>query len=290
MKNKKTVFMTGGTGFIGREVVKVFSQTGKYQLIVLTRQDIHSSDESVKFVKGDILDKNSFQNHIKSSEIVLHIAGLSMGDEGMIKKINIEGTKNLIDLSSGKKFIFISSENVLYSNQGAYGESKKICEKLVQKIEDHLILRISVVYGRGDNTRLGSIVNWCKRWPIIFIPGDGNGLIQPIFVNDVAGFILKSLDKNKKGTFVLAGPTIVSINEFIKNVGELLGKRIFIVHIPLSPIYVLVKFIEMFFKKPIVRGYQLKNLNSKRIYEVNETFNEFEYFPTTLNDGLRKTL
>ena len=287
---KKKIFITGGTGFIGRKVVSIFAQTGKYELIILTRQDIFSDNESVRFVKGDILDKNSFQTHIKDSEIVLHIAGLSTGNEERIKKINVEGTRNVVDLSFGKRFIFISTENVLYSDQGAYGESKKVCERLVEKIENHLILRVSVVYGKGDKTRLGSVINWCKRWPIIFIPGNGNGLIQPIFVSDVAGFILKALDKKKEGTFVLAGPTRVSINDFIKQTGELLGKRIFIVHLPLFPIYSFVKFIEVLFKNPFIRGYQLKNLNSKRVYEVNEIFKEFEYFPINLNDGLKKTL
>ena len=287
---KKKIFITGGTGFIGRKVVSIFAQTGKYELIILTRQDIFSDNESVGFVKGDILDKNSFQTHIKDSEIVLHIAGLSTGNEEMIKRINVEGTRNVVDLSLGKRFIFISTENVLYSDQGAYGESKKVCERLVEKIENHLILRVSVVYGKGDKTRLGSVINWCKRWPIIFIPGNGNGLIQPIFVSDVAGFILKALDKKKEGTFVLAGPTRVSINDFIKQTGELLGKRIFIVHLPLFPIYSFVKFIEVLFKNPFIRGYQLKNLNSKRVYEVNEIFKEFEYFPINLNDGLKKTL
>ena len=287
---KKKIFITGGTGFIGRKVVSIFAQTGKYELIILTRQDIFSDNESVRFVKGDILDKNSFQTHIKDSEIVLHIAGLSTGNEERIKKINVEGTRNVVDLSFGKRFIFISTENVLYSDQGAYGESKKVCERLVEKIENHLILRVSVVYGKGDKTRLGSVINWCKKWPIIFIPGNGNGLIQPIFVSDVAGFILKALDKKKEGTFVLAGPTRVSINDFIKQTGELLGKRIFIVHLPLFPIYSFVKFIEVLFKNPFIRGYQLKNLNSKRVYEVNEIFKEFEYFPINLNDGLKKTL
>lgn len=287
---KKKIFITGGTGFIGREVVRIFEQTGRYKLIILTRKALNSDDKNIEFVIGNILDLNSFKNHVNCSDIVIHMAGVSIGKDGNIWKVNVEGTKNIIELCKDKKLIFISSENVLYSEQSAYGKSKKICETLVRNINDHLILRVTVAYGKHDNARLGRVINWCKNRSVIFIPGNGKSLMQPIFVNDVARFILNAVEKDKKGTFLLAGSSRVSLNEFINHVGLILNKKIIKIHVPLFLLFPLVKINETLLENPFVRWSQLRNLNTDRAYNINKTIEEFGYTPLTTQEGLLRTL
>lgn len=287
---QKKVFITGGTGFLGRAVVELLAKTGGYYLMVLTRKKIKSNDNNIKFVIGDILEKNSFQRYTREADIILHMAAISIGDDKTIWNVNVNGTKNIIELCKNKKLIFISSENVLYNNQSIYGESKKICENLVKNIKDHLILRITVAYGKHDKARLGRIINWCRDWPVIFIPGNGKSLMQPIFVNDVAGFILNAIEKDKKGTFLLAGNSMISLNEFINQVGLILNKKIIMVHIPLFLLFPLVKINEILLKNPFVRWSQLRNLNTKRVYNIIKTIEEFDYTPHTIKESFQRIL
>jgi len=286
----KKIFVTGGTGFLGKEIVKKLAQIKDYKLTVLTRRNIVSSNKNIQFVDGDILDKKSFEKYIVESDIILHIAGIGSGSRNMIWKTNVDGTKNVLDLSSGKKFILISSETVLYKNQGVYGESKKACEELVKKSNNHLILRITVAYGKQDNGRLGRIIELCKRYPLIIIPGNGKSLMQPIYIEDVATFILSAIKEDKEGAFILAGKSKISMNEFVEHVEDILDKKIIKMHIPLFLVYPLVKINEIFLTNPVVRWSQIKNLNTNRVYNLEDTIKELNHLPLTVHEGLLKTL
>lgn len=286
----KKIFVTGGSGFIGKEVVRVLADTNKYELIVLTRKVLHTHLKRVESVKGDILDKDSFRKYIDKSDIILHIAGIVVGSEEDIRKVNIEGTKNIIEIGQKKKLIFISSENVLYNNQSMYGESKKVCEKLVQKVKDSLILRISAVYGKYEKKNLGKIINWCKKFPFIFIPGNGKSLMQPIFVNDVAMFITNAIKKNKKGIFIIAGPSKISLNEFIDLIAKILNKKIVKIHLSLALIYPFIKINEILLRKPLIKWSQVINLNTNRIYNMSKTIQKLGHSPVSVEEGLSKIL
>ena len=286
----KKIFVTGGTGFLGKEIVKKLAQIKDYKLTVLTRRNIVSSNKNIQFVDGDILDKKSFEKYIVESDIILHIAGIGSGSRNMIWKTNVDGTKNVLDLSSGKKFILISSETVLYKNQGVYGESKNACEELVKKSNNHLILRVTVAYGKHDNSRLGRIIGLCKRYPLVIIPGNGKNLMQPIYIEDVATFILSAIKKDKNGIFILAGKSEISMNEFVEHVGDILDKKIIKIHIPLFLVYPLVKINEIFLTNPVVRWSQIRNLNTNRVYNIEDTIKELNHSPLTVHEGLLKTL
>ena len=287
-KSIKTVLVTGGTGFIGGNFVSIISKRYKTRLFV--RRLLQVKDCEI-FV-GDILNKDDVGKAMKNIDCVVHLAAMVLGNEHDIYNFNTVSTQLLVDSAiknKVNKFIFLSSENVLWENQSAYGRSKKKCEELVRNVDNHLILRSSVVYGKQNSVVLGKVINIAKNKKIMLIPGNGESLMQPIFVADVSNYLLKGLELDIKGTHLIAGEK-TSLNNFINLVCKLLQVKRIKIRIPLLFMKMAVKIFEIFMDNPPLKYSQLINLNTDRVYDTFGSCDVFKHRPLNLEEGLRKTL
>ena len=117
------IFITGGTGFIGRYTVELLTKTN-HQLVLLTRKTSNTSflnklsNKNITIVEGDLTDIQSLLNGMKGCDAVINIAALYTlwePNKKIYSKINIEGTKNVMEcsLKSGiKKIVHISTMGV----------------------------------------------------------------------------------------------------------------------------------------------------------------------------------
>ena len=109
-----TVAVTGASGHIGINILALLLDKG-YQVRVLVHKNAKAFETfDVTPIQGDILDKKSLVECIDGAEIVIHLAGKVTIDKKSEEalKINVEGTRNLLEVSrelSVKKFIFFSS-------------------------------------------------------------------------------------------------------------------------------------------------------------------------------------
>jgi dihydroflavonol-4-reductase len=169
------ILVTGGTGFIGSHLVEALVARGR-RLRCLVRNDNDITDLiklGVEISYGDLLDKQSLEQALKAINIVYHLAAVGRcQDPSVFHKVNVEGTKNLLDACLGKKlrrFIHFSSDRVIESIHDGelidentkcspvspYGKSKYDSELLVleyfQKYKlSVVIIRPSMVYGPRD--------------------------------------------------------------------------------------------------------------------------------------------
>ena len=94
----KKVFVTGGTGFIGKHVLEKLSQLGRYEIIALTRQGEKNHDGG-SYLKGDLSDKKLIKEAVAEAEYVVHLAGCKK-NPGAFFLTNVVGTENIISASS----------------------------------------------------------------------------------------------------------------------------------------------------------------------------------------------
>ena len=218
------------------------------------------------------------------------MAAFIYGDEKQIYRVNVEGTKNLISFSKNKRFIFLSTKNVLDKYRNAYSESKKECEKMVAKIKNHLILRVSAVFGEGDTKNFATLIRLCETVPFVLVPGDGKAKMQPVHVSDVAQLVLKGIQKEVKGTYIIAGKDRVTLNEIVHELSRLLNKKVYIVHLPLFLIYGVIRLNELIFRHPFVTWARVANITRTNVFDMRETIRVFGYEPKTFAEGLKWTI
>jgi dihydroflavonol-4-reductase len=117
------IFITGGTGFIGRNTVELLAKTN-HQLVLLTRKTSNTSflsklnNQNISIIEGDLTDEQSLLNGMKGCDAVINIAARYTfwePDKKIYSKINIKGTQNVMEcsLKSGiKKIVHISTAGV----------------------------------------------------------------------------------------------------------------------------------------------------------------------------------
>jgi nucleoside-diphosphate-sugar epimerase len=189
----KKIVITGGLGYIGTELCKIYSGISwNNEITVIDNRFISERVNQIRnwnmdFVHGDILDKELVKKYCKDADIVHHLAGITAvprvksesnsENDNNIKLVAEEGTQNIIDAISKKCKIILPSTHVVYEGIEkvkndileeeatnpvlAYAKSKAINEKqLKESGKNFIILRLGSVYGYStDTTRIDIMPN-----------------------------------------------------------------------------------------------------------------------------------
>jgi nucleoside-diphosphate-sugar epimerase len=245
-------FVTGGTGFLGVNLVKYLLAKG-HTVVSYSRGGMRSSAESkkIQYVRGDIRDLSAVKNAIHNCTFVVHTAAaVSSYPNDEIKTTNTEGMRNVLKaaLENGiKRIVHISSmdvygipdgnqftENDKLIGIGPYGtskiESERICEEYRKEGLVITILRPPAIVGHGR--RLGAyelFFEWASsghNFPMV-----GNSRFQFLDIRDLcdAIYLCTNLDPEKvNDTFNIGAEKVTTTQEDLQAVLDYagFGKRI----------------------------------------------------------------
>lgn len=175
------VLVTGAAGFIGRHVVVALACHG-YAVRALIRrtEDRYLAPPNTQFVIGDICDRAVASQASADYDVIVHLAGrvhaadTETDAQAEYERVNVEGTRNLLESASArlKRFVFASSvkvfgettdkcvdESQVPAPQSAYATSKWAAEQLVQDYAKRygfqgVSLRLPMVYGPTEKGNL----------------------------------------------------------------------------------------------------------------------------------------
>ena len=181
----KKIIITGGLGYIGSELCKLYSGfSWKYEVVAIDNRFISErvhelKRRKIKFVQADILNFDEIFNHIKDADVVHHLAGITdvayvkkdsddLRDE-KIKKVAIDGTRNVLNSMNEKAKIIFPSTHVVFEGLKipkkdideneptntflAYSTSKVENEKqIIESGKNYAIFRLGSVYGFSTDT------------------------------------------------------------------------------------------------------------------------------------------
>mgnify|MGYP001401192359 FL=1 len=181
----KKIIITGGLGYIGTELCKIYSgYSWNDEITVIDNRFISERvnqlrNWNINFIHGDILDKELINKHCEEADIVHHLAGITKvpkvrsesndQEDKEIKHIAEEGTQNILDAISDKCKIIMPSTHVVYEGISqvkkdileeeptspilSYAKSKDYNEKQLKNSgKNYVILRLGSVYGYSTDT------------------------------------------------------------------------------------------------------------------------------------------
>jgi uncharacterized protein YbjT (DUF2867 family) len=189
------VLVTGGTGFIGREIVKgLVSQN--HVVTVLARRPVTVPD-GVLIKRGSILDATSLKAAMVRQEAVLHLVGIiTEAREQTYERVHTQGTANVLETANAagvQRWVQMSALGTRLKAVARYHQSKWAAEELVRNNPiPWTIHRPSLVHGPGDGfiNLFNKIASFS---PCILLPGGGKNLLQPVTVHDVAQCFIRCL-------------------------------------------------------------------------------------------------
>ena len=292
----RKVLVTGASGFIGSHLMKHASENLRFRCLVRapSLKKITPSP-FIEIIEGDLLSEEALKLAMQGVDTVLHMGALiRLSRPEEIYRVNVEGTRRIVAEATKQKiprFIFISTENALREDlSDAYADSKREAEAVVRTFKHSLILRPCFVFGSGDGHGLGRLVDLFGRLPVVPLFGGLESKIQPLYIEDMLQYLLKAIEKNLQGEYILAGPETVSMNDFLKEACRLRGKKAPYFEFPRF-LYALLARICDHLPRSIGWGTsQFDNIYKSRTYSIEKTVRDFDYTPRPLHEGLMSWL
>jgi farnesol dehydrogenase len=316
------ILVTGATGFVGERLVRALLKNHQVTCFVRSKKTL-SDLKNLNFIFGDINDQEAIDKAVKGHDVVYHLVGIgnvnacSKKDYFLYKKINVEGTRNILDACLKykiKKIIYLSStaamglikekivtENTPCNPHTPYQKSKFESEQLIKEYFDNrnlpiIILRPSMIYGAGMyHGALIQINNFFKKG-IVPLIGGGKSIIPAIHVNDVVDAILLATENGKDGeTYIITNETLKTLKEMVELMERESGKKIIKLNIPKSLIKIPVFFIQHISSllgiKPILTLQRIDSMTTNRIFNISKAKKELGWTPQTdLDKGLKETI
>jgi uncharacterized protein YbjT (DUF2867 family) len=222
----KTVTVFGGSGFVGRAIVRALAQKGYLVRIAVRRiefaEGVKTAGEvgQVMVMRANLRIPASVTRAVTGSDWVVNAAGIGwQRGRQRYQAVHAEGSRTLADAcrSAGvKRLVHISGIGAdRRSSTNPYIKSKVAAEDaVIAGFSDATIVRPSVVFGPGDVmfNRLARIACMAPFLPVI---GDGSAKVQPVFVGDVANAVAEILmrPETARSVFELGGPLVYSYRE-----------------------------------------------------------------------------
>ena len=248
------VFVTGGTGFIGGEVVRQLRRRGD-EVACLVRSPEKAGELrelGCELVSGDLGDETAIRKGIEGCDAAIHAAamyevGIPASERPAMREANVGGTERVLGaaLQAGvPRVVYVSTVGVFGNTRGqivdesyehpakeftsAYEETKweahQVAKRLVAEGLPCVIVQPGGVYGPGDTSSIGQLLDQflSGRMPLVPFPELGICLTH---VEDVAGGIVLALDRGKAGeTYVISGPA-TTVREALGVVAEATGRK-----------------------------------------------------------------
>ena len=317
------IFVTGGTGFIGRALIQSLTEQG-HEVRVLTRSPHKlNNNRHPAFIpiQGDLSDVALLRRAINGCRQVYHLAALARAwsphpDE--FDRSNIEGTRNILEASLQAKAVrvvhtstvmttgptdgFIADEStpIPLHHLSHYQRTKAIAEqqvaKYVQKGLSVVIVAPSLVYGPGTSERSMSFNRFLHSFltgkPVV-IPGNGTQRLNCIYLEDVVRGHLFAMERGRIGERYILGGENVSLHELVMLVNEISGINRKLFHVP----YWVAKIAGLIdeTRARMIGGTPVLTWKSVEIYRHSWTYSsekairELGYSPRTLREGLELT-
>ena len=270
----KKVLVTGGSGFLGINLVRYLLKKN-YKVTVLDFADFNYKEKSkIKFIKGDIRNKDAVSKAVKNQDVVIHTAAaLPLYSKKDIFSTDIKGTRLLIESAVKHKierFIHISSTAVygipkkhpIYETDklvgvGAYGIAKIKAEEECLKHREELcvpILRPKSFIGPERLGVFALLFDWAKDKKNFPLLGKGKNRYQLLDVEDLCQSIHLCMTKPKNkvnDTFNIGAEKFTTIKEDFQAVLDKAGHKKRIIMFPAAPAVLFLKILEFFKVSPL---------------------------------------
>jgi NADH dehydrogenase len=243
---QKIVAVAGGSGFIGRAIVRRMAATGGITPRVLTR-DLDSARKrldspDVEFVRADIADPATLADALKGANAVVNaiqFEGYPVENPARgqtFERVDLGGVIALIAAAKQAgvaQFIYISGAAADENSSHPGFRAKGRAERAIRESGlDYTIFRPSLVYGPEDKV-INGLAKALKFAPIFGVPGTGRQKVQPVLVDDVAACVTLAVKgRGRNGTFEIGGPDLMTFDEMMRIVMDASGHRRPLFHIP----------------------------------------------------------
>lgn len=270
-----TVF--GGSGFVGRHVVRALAKRGYRIRVAVRRPDLAGFLQpigglgQISFVQANLRYRDSVDRAVQDADHVVNCVGI-LFDKGRNRFDPVQdfGARAVAEAARarGATLTHISAIGADANSASDYARSKGRGELGIrQALPDAVILRPSIIFGPEDGF-FNKFADMSRFSPVLPLIGGGHTKFQPVYVADVAEAVALAVDGKaiKGGTYELGGPEVLTFRQCLELMLDVIDRKRALVSLPfgiasmMGSLASLVPFID-----PPLTSDQVKLLRSDNI-------------------------
>jgi NADH dehydrogenase len=248
-----TVF--GGSGFLGRNVVRALAKQG-YRIRVAVRRPRLANYlipagvvGQIQLVKADVCDTDDIAAALAGAQAVINLTGILYAGGGQsFADVHADAAGHIAEAAKAagiKTLVHVSAIGADPNSDSSYAQSKAEGEKRIREaFPDAAILRPSIMFGADDSffNRFAALARFLPFLPLI---GGGHTKFQPVFVGDVAAAVVRCLDdaSTRGKTYELGGPNVYSFKELMQIVLNTTDRKRILLPVPFAVAYAQAFFL-----------------------------------------------
>ena len=232
-----TVF--GGTGFVGRRVVRRLSESGA-TVRIASRHAGRAEGNNVERIAADARDERSVEAAVMDADGVVNAISLYVEHgRDTFHAVHVEAAARIARVArraGTKRFVHLSGIGADVASSSRYIRNRGEGEAAVQAaFPGPVIIRPAVMFA-PDDAFLTTILRLLRTLPAYPLFGDGRTRLQPVYVGDVAAAIAQVLRQTQTPypIYELAGPRVYSYEELLRTIARTAGLRPRLVRIPFA--------------------------------------------------------
>ncbi len=242
----RLVTIFGGSGFIGRHIVRAFARQGWRVRAAMRRPDLAGflqplgSVGQVQPVQANLRYPDSVAAAVEGAEVVVNAAGVkSQSGRQSYEAVHVFGVEAIAraaKAAGARALAHVSGIGADSTSANAYIASKGRGEEAARAaFADTIVLRPSVVFGPEDEF-LNRFAALARVMPVLPLFGGGATKLQPVFAGDVALALMRAVDESVKPgvTYELGGPEVLTLRDAVEFVLRVTERRRGLVGLPFS--------------------------------------------------------
>jgi uncharacterized protein YbjT (DUF2867 family) len=238
----KLVTVFGGSGFVGRHVVRALAKRGYRVRVACRRPDLAfhlqplGNVGQIQPIQANLRVRWSVDRAIEDADHVVNLVGL-LFETGKQRFAGVHdaGARNVAEAAKAAK-IGITHGSAIGADAespSAYARTKAAGEQAVlETVKDAVVFRPSIVFGPEDSfyNRFADMARYSPVLPLV----GADTKFQPVFVGDVAEAMARSVDGKVKGgrIYELGGPEVMSFRTCMEEMLKVIGRRRRLVELP----------------------------------------------------------
>jgi uncharacterized protein YbjT (DUF2867 family) len=239
----KLVTVFGGSGFVGRHVVRTLAKRGYLVRVAVRRPDLAGFLQplgnvgQIQFVQANLRYRWSVDRAVQGASHVIDLVGILYESGGQrFASVQDFGARAIAEAAraAGARMTHVSAIGADPDSGSAYARTKAAGEAAVlETLPDSVIFRPSILFGPEDDF-FNKFASMARISPFLPLIGGGATKFQPVYVVDVAEAIARSVDGEVKGgkIYELGGPEVLTFRQCIEKVLEVTHRKRLLVSIP----------------------------------------------------------
>ncbi|QBH19152.1 NAD-dependent epimerase/dehydratase family protein [Alcaligenes faecalis] len=286
MTSNTTIGLLGATSPVGQQIMRLLSESG-HRVVALSRTHPTQDAGPVQWVQ--VLPGMSPASLFAQTGEVHHWIVVS-------HIWVIQEYQSFLTLCKASRLACISSTSQFTKTTSSSPYEEELVQKLIngerqvrewcgQQNIDWTILRPTLIYGRSTDRNLSEIVRLIRKWGFFPILGGGNGLRQPIYVDDVARACIQALwaDGSKNKSYNISGAEQLTYKEMVRRVFQAMGKNPKLISIPMPAFNVALFFLKLIPKYKNWNAEMVLRMNKNMVFDHEDAKNDFDFQPQSFH-------